>query len=226
MKTGNLFLISLCLVIVTGIYATNVFLKKEYQKIDLTDPYKNYVSVTFASYSVLDISGSNGYPIEIVHKKTNDVKVLRSRLDHFKSTLRNDTLFIQFTGSNIPMAQRFNSKVPAGIIIENNELSSVINSNMHARVTDFSIQKLKLSLKGNSLTEINNCNLNTMDIDMKNSSQIEFLNTNTVDSLYLTMENTSIARLETIEFKTIKQSLSDSIFFVLSKETFNRILKQ
>lgn len=225
MKKSNLFLITLGLVIITGMYTTNIILKKEYQKIDLTNPYKNYVSVDSSSYAVLSISGSNGYPIEIVHKKTNAVKVLRSRLDHFKSILKNDTLFIQFTGSNIPMEQGNHGNTPAGIIIEKNSLSSIIITNTYNRVFGFSNQDLKLVLYGNSFTEISNCNLKILEVDMKNKSQIEFLKTNTADSLYIKMANKSIVRLKNIEFKTIKHNLRDSITVVLSKETFNRILK-
>lgn len=225
MKKSNLFLMALGLVIITGMYATNVILKKEYQKIDLTNPYKNYVSVDFSSYAVLAISGSNGYPIEIVHKKINDVKVLRSRLDHFKSILKNDTLFIQFTGSNISMEQGFHGNTPPGIIIQKNALSSIIISNTYNRVFGFSNQDLKLVLNGDSYMEISNCNLQVLEVDMKNKSQIEFLKTNTADSLNIKMANKSIARLNNIEFKTIKHSLRDSITVVLSKETFNRILK-
>ncbi len=226
MKKSNLYLTALGFVIIAGMYATNGILKKEYQKIDLTNPYKNYVSVSSAAFSVLEISGSNGYPIEIVHKKTNDIKVLRSRLNHFKSTLRKDTLFIQFTGSNIPMEQRYRSNTPPGIIIEKNRLSVITTANTHNRVLDFSGQNLKLTLKGNSLMEISNCRINTMTIDMKNNSQVDFSNRNIVDSLDLKMRHTSIASLQRIDFRAIKHTLSDSITIVLSKDAFKNIVNK
>ena len=225
MKKSNLYILGLVLVIITGMFASNSILKEEYQKIDLTDPYKNYLSVKSESYTVLDISGSNGYPIEIVHKKKNDIKVLRSRLNHFKKTLRNDTLFIKFTGSNIPLLQRYNTSTPAGIIIEKNILTDIISTNTHNRMSGFSNQDLKLNLLGNSLIEISDCDLNNMLIDMKNKSQIDFSSMNTVDSLNLIMANTSIASLQKIDFKTINHSLSDSITLVLSKSVFKNILK-
>lgn len=220
MKKGDLFLMVLCLLIITGMYATNSILKKEYHKIDLTDPYKNYVAVDSAPYSVLNISGSNGYPIEIVHKTINDIKVLRSRINHFKSRVTNDTLFIQFSGSNIPMEQRFYSNTPPGIIIESHTLYSIMSTNTHNRVSGFAHQDLKLSLSGNSLLEMSNCNINTLEVDMRNHSQIEFLNTNTVDSLDLKMANQSVAKFQEVEFRAIRHHLSDSITFVLSRDVF------
>ena len=225
MKKSNLFLVVTGLVIITGMYLTNVILKKEYQKIDLTDPYKNYVSVASASYSVLDISGSNGYPIKIIHKKINDIKVLRSRLNHFKSKIKNDTLFILFTGSNISMYQAFSSETPSGVIIESNDVSSIIATNTYNRIIGFSNQDLEVTLKGNSLMRFFDCNLKTMHINSTESSQYEFSTNNKVDSLYIEMSGESVGYFQDINFSTINHSLKDSIRVVFSRGTFERVLK-
>jgi len=225
MKTSTIFIIVLSLVIITVMYITNVSLKNEYHKIDLSDTFKNYVSVKSDSYSVLDISGSNGYPIEIIQNKNNDIKVLRTRLEHFKSNVKNDTLFIRFTGSNISMSQSFLTTTPSGIIIYKNNLSSIHITNTHNRISGYQHQDLNLSLKGYSHTELINTDLNTLALTMENQSQIEFLNENKVDSLSLKMTNESVANLEKIDFNKIHPVLSDSITLVLSKDVFQRILK-
>lgn len=225
MKKSNLFLLILGVVLLSGMYATNVTLAKEYQKIDLTDLYKNYVSVPVAPYTVLDISGSNGYPIEIVQNHTEDIKVLRSRIQHFKSEVKNDTLFIQFTGSNIPMKQRYTSSTPPGIIIEKNAISSIINTNTHQRISGFTDQSLQLILNEQAFTEMHHCQLQTLNIDMRHQSQIDFSLKNTVDSLAMHMEHTAVARLQEIEFAAISHTLKDSVTFVLSKDAFDKILE-
>lgn len=225
MKKSNLFFMTLGIIMIMGMCATNIVLKKEYDKIDLTDPYKNYVSVQSEPYMVLDLSGSNGYPIEIEYSETNDIKVLRSRLGHFKNLLRNDTLFIQFTGSNIPMEQGRNSSTPAGIIIGKSTLSGIIGRGTHQRVSGFSGEDLKLILKGNAFAEISNCNLHIMEVDMMNTSQIAFLERNKVDSLQLKMANTTMAELRKIDFRNMEHTLGDSISFVLSKEVIGKILR-
>lgn len=225
MKKSNQFLVILGLVLLTGMYATNRVLAKEYHNIDLTDPYKSYVSVPSASYSVLDISGSNGYPIEIVQNHTEDIKVLRSRMAHFKSEIKNDTLFIQFTGSNIPMEQRFHTNTPPGIIIEKSNIASIINTNTHQRISGFSDQDLTLILEEHAFTEVSHCDIHTLHIDMKHQSQIGFSQLNTADSLHLSMANTTIAKLQEIEFTAIQHTLGDSITVVLSKGVFGKILE-
>ena len=226
MKKSNIYLSVVGIVIITGMFITNSILKNEYQKIDITDVYKNYISVETASYSVLHISGSNGYPIEITQHKTDDIKVLRSRLNHFKKTLRNDTLFVEFTGSNIPMQQRYNTDTPAGIIIHKNVLETIISNNTHNRMSGFSNQNLNVTLLGTSLLEMRNSILKTMKIDMRNQSQIAFSEENSIDSLNLKMINTSVASLQKIDFRTIHHALSDSITLVLSNNVFKNILKK
>ena len=225
MKASNIFIIVLGIIVLTGMYVTNVILKNEYQKIDVNDPYKNYVSVNSEPYSVLDISGSNGYPIEIIQKETNAIKVLRSRLQHFKSNVKNDTLFIQFTGSNISMKQSFLSTTPSGIIINKDKLSSIHVSDTHNRINGYSNQNLKIALKGSSYVEVSNFHLNNLMIEMENNSQIDFTAKNTVDSLSLKMKNTSVASLQKVDFNSINHKLNDSITLVLSKGVFNNLLK-
>lgn len=225
MKKSNLFLVIFGLILLTGMYATNKTLANEYQNIDLTDRYKNYVSVPSEAYSVLVISGSNGYPIEITQTETDAIKVLRSRIDHFKSSVKNDTLFIQFTGSNIPMEQHYHLDTPPGIIIKKNTLSSIINTNTHQRISGFSDQNLTLILEGKAFTEVSHCDIHTLHIDMKHHSQIGFSHQNTANSLHLSMANTTIAKLQEIEFTAIQHTLSDSITVVLSKGVFDRVLE-
>ena len=225
MKKSNLFILVLSIVCIAGLFTFNLKLKNEYLKIDLSDPFKNYISIGHQSYSVLDITGSNGYPIKVVQKGTNDVKVLRSRLNHFKSELKNDTLFIKFTGSNIPNEQSRNSATPYGIIIENKELVTFISTKTHNRFFNFKNKDLQIVLKGNSFMEMSNCNLNRLQISLENSSYINFLNKNEIDSLDLKMTHNSIASLQNIEFNTINHSLKDSVAIVLSKDAFNRVLK-
>lgn len=208
-----------------GMFLTNLFLKMEYQKIDFEDPYKNYISVSSEPYSVLNLSGSNGYPIEIVQKNTDDIKVLRSRLDHFNSTVKKDTLFIEFSGSNISMQESSLNTTPSGIIIHKNNLESIISTNTHNKVSDFRNGDLSLISRGKSYSILQNCNLNTLSISTENESQIKFLEYNRIDSLSLKMDNSSVVNLSDIDFKKIHPVLSDSTTLVLTKDTFKHLLK-
>lgn len=223
-KKSNLMIWGLILISTIGMFASNFMLKSEYLKIDLTDIYKNYISVDKKAYSILSLSGSNGYPIYIIQKPHNNIRVLRSRQNHFKRNFRDDTLFIEFTGANVSPQQAFLSETPSGIIIESNELSQVISDNTHNRIIGFSQQDFRLYLHGNSLSKIYDCNLKSFEIHSKNNSQFEFSENNQVDSLHLNLSGKSIAYLGEISFTDIHHSLTDSVQLVLSKSVTQRVL--
>lgn len=224
-KKSNLMVGALVLISTIGMFATNLILKKEYLKIDLTDVYKNYISVNKATYSVLNISGSNGYPIDIIHKPHNHVRVLRSREKHVTSHLSHDTLFIEFRGANISQSQAFLTDTPSGLIIESKDLVEVISKNTNNRIIGFSNQDFTLNLAGNSLSKVFDCEVKTFNISSKNKSQFEFSQSNQVDSLRIDMSDHSIAYFQEIHFADIRHTLQDSARWVLSKNVINRVFQ-
>ncbi len=217
--------LGLLLILALGMFTTNSILKKEYLKIDLTDTFKNYTSVNKETYKVLHISGSNGYPIDIIEKPEHTIKVLRSRQKHFKSDLRKDTLFVVFTGANISQKQAFMTDTPSGIIVESNTINTVIANNTNTRITGFSQRDLKLILEGNSLTKVFNCTMETLAIAAKDNSQFEFSRNNTIDSLYIEMSNNSVGAFEEVNFSALHHSLKDSVRLVLSKEVVQTMMR-
>ncbi|MFK7775815.1 MAG: hypothetical protein AB8F94_27075 [Saprospiraceae bacterium] len=223
MKPSNILSTTLFFTLIFGMYYTNIILKKEYLKIDLSDKFKNYISYNTETYSVINIEGSNGYPIEIKNGKSNDVKVLRSRKNHFKKTHVKDTLFIEFTGANISNDQSFSNETPTGIIIETNTLSKIIVSNTYNRMEGFSGQAMEIILKNSSIAEIADCKLKSLNLSSRDHSQYVFSKNNIIDSLNLIMLDKSIGRLEQLDYKTLNHSLGDSVTMVLSKNIFAKI---
>lgn len=224
-KKSNLLLTGIVLISTLGMFATNYVLKQEYLNIDLTDMYKNYVSVDTGAYSVLNISGSNGYAIDIIQKPHNHVRVLRSRRQHFSSHVVEDTLFIKFTGANISQQQALLSDIPSGIIVESNDLAQVISDNMYSRIIEFSDQDFELSLTGNSFSKLLNCSFNTLDIHSRNNSQFEFSQSNRVDSLRIDMSDASVGYFQEIRFEDISHSFKDSVTLILSKSVMNKVFE-
>lgn len=223
MKTSNILLLTVLFVIIFGMFYTNTTLRGEFLKIDLEDQFKNYISYEIAPYSVINIKGSNGYPIEIKKGKLDDVKVLRSRQNHFKKKLVKDTLFIEFTGANISIQQAFTNETPPGIIIENNTLSKIIISNTYNRISHFSDQELDILLKKSAVVDIAECNLKRLNLYAERKSQYLFSKNNNIDSLNLIMLDKSIGHLNDLDFLSLHQSLGDSVTLVLSKKVFDRI---
>jgi hypothetical protein len=223
MKPSNILSLILCATTLFGMFYTNTILKREFLEIDLDDQYKNYISHDSGDYSVLDIRGSNGYAIEIKESKKNDIKVLRSRLKHFKQKLIEDTLFIEFTGSNISIEQALSNDTPAGIIIEKSVLSKIIVTNTYNRITAFRDQNMDIVLKESSISEIADCKLKSLNIYAEDNSQYVFSENNSIDSVHLYMMDNSIGRLNEIEYLNLNHTLEDSVTLILSKNSFDRI---
>lgn len=225
MKRSNQFLVLFGLITLAVLFLTNFNLVQEYNKIDLSDPFKNYVSLTTKPYSVLILSGSNGYPIEVRNEGGNGLKVLRSRVDHVVQNVISDTLFIEFTGANISRQQSRETNTPPSIIIQRETLPEIIAADIHGKISSFVAQKMSLTLKGDALIEIKDSHFKAMDVNLSHQAQIEFSNRNSTDSLLLTMSNTSVVFLKNINLQYIEQNLGDSISLVLSNDVFNSLVE-
>ncbi len=101
MKSGNTALIAFITLLLVSMIWVNTQLKAAYNEIDLSDKLRNYLSIDTGPYSILKISGSNGYPIQIEQGDAREFKVLRSRGPHITHQISGDTLIIQFSGARV-----------------------------------------------------------------------------------------------------------------------------
>jgi len=225
MKKSNQFVILVGLLTSFMILFTNFKLVGEYKKIDLSDPFKNYVSLDTEPYTVLKLSGSNGYPIEVIQAVENELKLLRSRTEHVQYSQKSDTLFIAFTGASISKHQSMNSNSPAAIIIQTNTLPEIIATDIHCKISDFEAEEMKLSLEGNAISEIKDCLFNRMEVDISQQGHLEFFHQNRADSLVLSMANSSVAYLKQVNLNYIDQDLGDSVAIVLSNDVFSALFE-
>ncbi|MDW3647623.1 MAG: DUF2807 domain-containing protein [Bacteroidia bacterium] len=226
MKKSNEFLATLGLLIFLMMFFTNFNLVQEYKKIDLSDPFKNYISQDTEPYTVLKLTGSNGYPIEVRQADENELKLLRSRTEHLTYRIHADTLFIEFTGARISKQQSMNSTSPAAIIIQKSRLPEIIATDIHCKISDFKSEEMKLSIEGNALAEIKDCHFNRMEVGISQQGHLEFFHQNSIDSLQLNMANTSVAFLKNVNLHHIQQDLGDSIAIVLSNHVFSAFLNK
>lgn len=224
MNKSNQFLAILGLLTFSMMFFTNFNLVRAYKKIDLSDPFKNYISLNTQPFAVLKLSGSNGYPIEVSYAEKNELKVLRSRTDHVQHRSIGDTLFIEFTGATVSKQQSQLSDTPPAIIVQRNMLPEIIAKDIHCKVSDFNADEMRLTIQGNALTEIKNCHLKDMKVEISQQGHLEFFQQNNIDSLALSMKNSSIAFLKEVNVHHIQQDLGDSVAIVLSNHVFSALV--
>jgi hypothetical protein len=225
MKRSNQFLAILGFIMLFMMLFTHFNLVHAYQEIDLSDPFKNYISLQAKPYSVIKLSGSNGYPIELNYAEENGIKVLRSRTAHVQHKSHGDTLFISFTGASISKQQSKLSNTPPAIIIHRSTLPEIVVRDVHCRINDFDRDDMQISIQGNALTEIKDCHINTMKVKVSQQGHLEFLDQNRVDSLQLNMTNSSVAFLKNVNLDHIKENLGDSVSLVLSNQVFSSLVE-
>jgi len=225
MKQSNQYIAILSMLFLGMMVFTNFNLRQSFQAIDLSDPYKNYLTDKQGPFSVLKISGSNGYPIEVRAAENNEIKTLRSRVDHVKHTIHKDTLFVEFTGASVYHHQQRATDTPPAIIIHCHFLPKIIAANIYGRVIDFQSSELELIIQDHAQMEIVNGDIQAADIQVYDRGQLSFLHQNQIDSLSLIMADESVAFLKNVNLQHVEKDLGDEVSLVLSSQVFNHLMR-
>lgn len=180
MKVSSVILLVTFLVLFTALFASNLLLRKEYDKIDKSDIYWTYGSILEEPFKHLVIDGGNITNIAFEPSKKSSVRVFKM-WDGFenktvKASVKNDTLYVSFPRDvKDPNEKRYLSWKTM-VRVFSPELLSVNGSN-----TNFGMYKMKqssidINLSGKSKLEVESY-LNTFDslhIIQRDSSQVVF----------------------------------------------------
>jgi len=100
MKWTSRILIAIFLLLIAGLFASNIALKKEYDKVDKNDSYWTYGKVLEGHFKYLKIEGGNLTHIAFEQSPNCSVRILqdwqRTHKEPIKTHVRNDTLFVTF----------------------------------------------------------------------------------------------------------------------------------
>lgn len=226
MKSGNIALSILVLLLLTSMVWVNTQLKEVYHEIDFTDKLRSYLTIETDQYSILKVSGSNGYPIDIKQSENPSISVLRSRASQLEHRIEGDTLIIRFSGARVSPASLAATTTPAGLIISSSKLSGVILTDTHNRVTGFSQPSFTLDLRGESYTEITDNQASTLRVKASQRSSFEFYNKNTADTAYITLKDNSVGFLDGLSYHRLQPAMEDSSLMVLSKSALQALIKK
>ena len=100
MKLTTKILLAMLLLFTLGLFASNVLLKKEYDKTDKNDIYWTYGKILEQPFKYLNIEGGNVTNIAYEQSKTASVRVFKDwegyKSGAVRAHVKNDTLFITF----------------------------------------------------------------------------------------------------------------------------------
>lgn len=224
MKPGNIAFSALIIILLTSMIWVNTELRDAYYQIDLTDKLRNYLSISTDEYSILKISGSNGYPIEIQQSDKSEMKFLRSRIPQIEHKINGDTLILHFTAARVSPSSLANTVTPPGIIISCPTLSEIILEDTHNRISGFEQSLLQMKLAGSSYTEFSDNRIGTLSVHARGSSSFDFRNKSTADTAILRLKGGSVGFLEGLSYHVIEPIMEDSSLVVLSKSALQELM--
>jgi hypothetical protein len=181
LKLSTLILITMMVLIVISVFATNMVFKNEYNKRDKNDLYWNYDKILEKPYKYLKIDGGNVTKIIFEPSVNPSVRVLKQWHNFHKENsisayVKNDTLYLKFNNkySNQGEKNWMQSEVLVRLFAP--QLLAVDGTE-----TNFELQKMKqknfnISLKGKSRLEVETYSpdFDTLNVTQRDSSQVIF----------------------------------------------------
>ncbi len=180
MKLSTTILLVTFVLLVTAMFASNVILKKEYDKVDKSDLYWTYGKILEQSFKHLKIEGGNVTHIAYEPSKNPSVRVLKNweGLDRglVKTFVRNDTLFVKFSNIVRDQGEKQWMKRNTLVRIFSPELLSVDGSDTDVGLFKLKQKSININLSGKSKLEVESYlyNFDSLHINQKDSSEVVF----------------------------------------------------
>ena len=237
MKLSTKILLSMLVLIIIGMFATNLLFKRRYDKLDRSDLYWNYNKILERPYKHLKIDGGNITNIAFEQGKHCSVRVLDYwggyQKDSVKAFVTGDTLHIKFLNKYDNLIEKSWMENNTLVRLTAPELSSIEGVN-----TNLSMEKMKqrsydINLSGKSRLEIESDvhAIDQININQKDSTQVvfemnpELKGSQLITAQSLTANLSGVTLLDVGHLYTSKNNLllADSSALILSGKTINAV---
>ena len=155
MKTSHILLAIIAIVTLTGMVATDVLLKQQYDKIDWSDAYQNFERRSLSDLKHVVIKGSPDEEI-IVEQITGQAQVLirPERAELFQVQQRGDTAYVTFTSDadvrNAPKNDAYR-ELGTGLVLRLPDLQSLRITNGRLTLRERTASALAIHLENTRL---------------------------------------------------------------------------
>lgn len=197
MKTSYILLALVAIITLTGMVATDVLFKQQYEKINWSNPYQQFDHRTIPIASHVVIEGAPTSEIIVERGKyTRDsaqVSLLPSMANSFRSRKQGDTLFISYLmnydGQSRNPRNDVEYELPAGMVLRLPDLQSLRVTNARLTVRNISPENLRLTVQ--------NTRLRTQKLSVSNA-------------FVLTASHNSFASIGNDRFNSLQTVIQDS----------------
>lgn len=178
MKISTAILIIMLILFVTGIFASNVAFRRQYEKVDKSDLYWNYNKIADKPFRHVKIDGGNLTNIVFEQNKHCSARVLDYwggyEKDSISAYINKDTLHVKFVNKYANLIEKSWLQANVLIRIAAPELLSVegVNTNFHMNKLDQKSLNIMLSGRSRIGIESNSHHFDRLNITQRDSSQV------------------------------------------------------
>ena len=178
MKLTSTILLLLFLLIVAGLFGSNMILKSQYDALDKTDKYWGYNKVLEQPFLHLNITGGNGTNIYYEQSSKPSVRLLQDWVNYhdgrIKTYVKNDTLYLNFDYIPANAFEKFWLKRGTPVRIFSPQLLSVTGNNTHFEMLKLKQKSVTINISGRSKFEIESMDpeLDSITVTQSDSSAV------------------------------------------------------
>ncbi len=235
MKLSTKILLLLLVLFTSGLVASNMLLKKEYERKDKSDLFWTYNAIIQQPFKHLKITGGNLTKILYEPGKTCAVRVLNT-YDYIakgiSTRVQNDTLFLNFPNNYKDTYEKDWLKWNNPLIIFSPELLSIDGDNTNLEMYKVKQKNISVRLSGKSKFEIESMEtqFDTVHVVQQDSTAIVFEmspENKTTESFHINyvhaqLKGYSIFDIGHAQIDSLQLSISDSSAILLSGGTMRK----
>jgi hypothetical protein len=180
MKISSVVLTATFVLLLVAMFATNIALKKEYDKIDKSDLYWTYATILEQPFKHLKIEGGNITNIAFEQSKKSSVRIFKNWRGYdnktVKAFVKNDTLFIKFPNTSDNANEKNYMGYITPVRIFSPELLSVDGLNTNFGLFKLKQKSISINLAGRSKLEVESYihHFDSLHISQRDSSEVVF----------------------------------------------------
>ena len=237
MKKSSLLLTILAVLFIISLFASDLVLKKKYNTIDKSDPFWNYTKLNRGNFHHIKMTGGNITRTSFVPGVNGSVGVLSEWewgiRERVKSSISNDTLFIQVLEQKVAPNVRDWMKYHVLIAISCPDLRSVDGVNTNLNLYKMKQKNLSVTLAGRSEMEIETdvSDFDSISVSQKDTTKLSFEMSEDINrfgvlhakALNARVSGISLLDVGHFQIESLHPEISDSAAIILSGTGLKRI---
>ncbi|GAB3899379.1 hypothetical protein GCM10028803_20420 [Larkinella knui] len=197
MKTSNKLLIAFFTIGLLTLIGANVALRKEYDKINFSDPFYGLTSVSIKPFRVLKLEGNSAGLVSVQTGKVSEIRLPDKDRDLFSYRLNGDTLVFSYKPKSVPWQSKANQyfdAAPAAVILTP-KLETLLTTRVSCNLNQLTADQLQI-VQDNSGILLTNSSIGKLTVLDQKGSELHTKPTNRVGNATVVSRDSSVFMVE------------------------------